>query len=257
MKLVGFIFFRILFLVQLLGMQAITVKAATTQYYLNDSIDAQQLLVVITNDWNSVGGRLYCFEKSNGKWVRQFSNLVVVGKKGLGIGEGIVPFHIPDAPNKNEGDLKSPAGIFKIGTAFGYADYNDAKWIRNPYIKASDTLLCVDDAKSAYYNKLVENNSKDKDWNSFEHMHRQDNYYKWGLFVDHNSTNPEPGKGSCIFLHIWENKKAGTSGCTAMKEKNLLKLLHWIDSTKKPVLVQFPKNEYLKLASQFNLPDIR
>jgi len=221
---------------------------------LADSLNTKQLLIVVTDDWNSVGGTLYCFEKQNGKWVKQFSNLVVVGSKGLGLGEGIIPFTSDGAPQKREGDKKSPAGIFKIGTAFGYADKYQAQWIKNPYIKATDTLICVDDIKSAYYNKLINNEPAKSDWNSFERMHIK--YYKWGLFVDHNSNNPVSGMGSCIFMHIWENKNEGTDGCTAMKEKNLLRVLHWIDAAKHPLLVQFPKKEYLKLVSQYSLPVI-
>lgn len=230
-------------------------SAAPFQSKLTDSLNSKQLLIVVTNDWNSVGGTLYCFENFNGKWVKQFNNSMVVGKNGLGIGDGIIPVNLPDAPQKREGDKRSPAGIFKIGTAFGYADYAKTKWIKNAYIKATDTLICVDDSKSASYNKLVKNEPGKRDWNSFEHMHIK--YYRWGLFVDHNSNNPTPGMGSCIFLHIWENKNEGTDGCTAMKEKNILKVLHWIDAAKHPLLIQFPKSEYNKLASQFNLPLIK
>ena len=234
---------------------AASATIASSSKKATDTLKSRQLLVVVTNDWNSVGGTLYCFEKHGGKWVKQFSNLIVVGSKGLGVGEGTIPFNLPGAPVKHEGDKKSPAGIFGIGTAFGYANRNDAQWIKDAYVKATDTLICVDDIKSAYYNKLVNNDPKKSDWNSFEHMRIK--YYKWGLFVDYNSANTQPGMGSCIFIHIWDNKNDGTDGCTAMKEKNLLRLLHWIDAAKNPLLVQFPKEEYLKLVSQYNLPVIK
>ncbi len=217
-----------------------------------DSLNCQQLLVVITDNWDNIGGKLYCFEKHGGKWVKQSSNQVVVGQKGLGVGAGIVNVDIPGAPRKREGDMKSPAGIFRIGTAFGYADKNEVEWLKVPYVKASDTLICVDDGKSTSYNQLVNNDPGKSDWHSFEHMHIA--AYKWGLFVNHNTNSAVPGMGSCIFLHIWKNKKEGTAGCTAMKEKNILKLLHWLDQSKNPLLVQLPANEYLKLMPQFDLP---
>jgi D-alanyl-D-alanine dipeptidase len=128
------------------------------------------------------------------------------------------------APVKKEGDKKSPAGIFTIGPAFGYPDKKDT-------------------AKAAY--------------NSFEYMHRLDNYYKWGLFIYHNSGNVVPGDGPCIFMHIWENDNEGTDGCTAMKESNILRVLHWINYKDNPLLVQLPKAEYRKLRAQFGLPGIR
>jgi len=221
-----------------------------------DSLNTQQLMVVVTDGWSSLSGTLYGFRMHRGQWLRQFTIQVVLGRKGMGIGEGLVPMSIDDAPLKKEGDLKSPAGIFTIGTAFGYAGYKDAKWIKNPYVRATDTLICVDDSLSTSYNTLVNNDPGKSDWKSFEYMHRKDNYYKWGLFINHNAGRPEAGKGSCIFMHIWENDHEGTDGCTAMKEADLLKILHWIDKRLNPLLVQVPKADYAKLAIQYNLPKI-
>ncbi len=220
------------------------------------SLPAQQLMVVLTGGWDNLQGRLYAFDKYHGKWVLQFSNAVVVGSKGLGVGDGIVPLTIDGAPVKKEGDKKSPAGIFTIGTAFGYADKKDAAWIKNPYIHAFDTLICVDDIRSVNYNRLVDKDSAKTDYNSFEYMHRKDDYYKWGLFINHNSDKVVAGDGSCIFMHIWKNDHEGTDGCTAMQEANILRVLHWINAKDKPVLVQLPKAEYEKLRVGYGLPKI-
>ncbi len=135
-------------------------------------LHTQQIMVVLTDGWNSLQGTLYGFEKHKGKWVLQFSNPVVVGSNGLGMGDGLVPLAIEGAPIKKEGDLKAPAGIFSIGTAFGYAGDNEANWIKNPYTKAADTVICVDDMHSAHYNTLLNKDSVKSDWNSFEYMHR-------------------------------------------------------------------------------------
>ena len=217
---------------------------------------SRQLMVVITDGWNSLQGTIYCFEKHHNKWILKFSNPVVVGSKGLGIGDGIVPFSIENAPIKEEGDMKSPAGFFTIGTAFGYADYKDAKWIKNPYIKATDTLICVDDMHSAHYNTLINNDPAKSDYNSFEHMHLQKDYYKWGLFINHNSPKVVPGDGSCVFMHIWGSYDHGTAGCTAMTEANLLRILHWINADNHPLLVQLPNDEYLKIKAEYKLPGV-
>jgi len=61
----------------------------------------------------------------------------------------------------------------------------------------------VDDIHSAYYNTLVNNDPVKKTGIVFEYMHRKDDYYKWGLFINHNAGKPIAGKGSCIFMHIW------------------------------------------------------
>jgi hypothetical protein len=218
---------------------------------------SKQLMVVVTNGWDNLQGTIYCFEKHHDKWILKFSNPVVVGGKGLGVGDGVVPLSIDHSPIKKEGDMKSPAGFFTIGTAFGYADYKDAKWIKNRYIKATDTLICVDDVHSAHYNTLVDNDSAKSDWNSFEHMHLKKDYYKWGLFINHNSPNVKPGDGSCIFMHIWGSDHEGTAGCTAMTEDNLLRILHWINAADSPLLVQLPNDEYVKIRGEYGLPEIK
>jgi L,D-peptidoglycan transpeptidase YkuD (ErfK/YbiS/YcfS/YnhG family) len=74
--------------------------------------------------------------------------------------------------------------------------------------------------------------------------------------VNYNTNKPVPGNGSCIFIHIWGNDHEGTSGCTAMKEDDLLQILHWIKSSANPLLVQLPKQEYLKFSAQYGLPEI-
>ena len=216
----------------------------------------KQVMIVLTSNWDALQGKLYAFQKQRGKWQLQFSNEVVVGSKGLGVGDGAVPLTVENAPIKHEGDKKSPAGIFTIGTAFGYADKAGASWIKNRYIRAFDTLICVDDMQSPNYNKLVDKDTVKSGQKSFEYMHRKDNYYKWGLFINHNAASTVPGDGSCIFMHIWENNQSGTDGCTAMQEQNILRVLHWINAKDHPLLVQFPVAEYKALRKKFGLPRI-
>ena len=256
MKYFPFRFFVVLMILYATSTAVTSANTSFIHHPKKTTLPAKQLLVVVTDGWDNLKGRLYGFEKKHNKWVLQFSNAVVIGSKGMGLGDGVVQLSIDGVPVKKEGDLKSPAGIFSIGTAFGYADYKDAIWIHNPYIKASDTLICVDDMHSAYYNTLVNNDTFKGDWKSHEEMHRKDDYYKWGLFINHNADKPVAGRGSCIFMHIWNNDHQGTEGCTAMKEADLLTILHWIKAKDKPLLVQLPKNEYEKLKGKYGLPDL-
>jgi L,D-peptidoglycan transpeptidase YkuD (ErfK/YbiS/YcfS/YnhG family) len=208
---------------------------------VNDSLKSEQVIIVVTDDWNSIRATLYCVEKIKGRWLIQFSFPAVVGSKGM-------------ADDKTEGDMKSPSGIFHLGPAFGYADKTKARWIHLPYVRGSDTLICVDDGASRFYNHLIDSNSLPADWHSHEDMHQKDDAYKWGLFVQYNAHPVVKGKGSCIFLHIWENERTGTAGCTAMEEKNLIRLLRWIQAEKVPLLVQYPKSVYKKIGSEYHLP---
>jgi L,D-peptidoglycan transpeptidase YkuD (ErfK/YbiS/YcfS/YnhG family) len=229
---------------------------ATANNRFAQSLPCQQLIIVVAKNWNTVGARLYAFEKQKGNWGLQFSFPVVVGQNGMAMGEGMRTIKLPDAPQKKEGDLKSPAGIFYLGPAFGYAAEQEAKWIRLPYVCATDTLICIDDPNSMMYNKMVKTDTVKMDWNSHEEMHRQDEDYKWGIFVHHNDYPVKKSLGSCIFLHIWEGANEGTAGCTAMEEKNILTLLKWIRADKSPLLVQFPEAVYRKIYKEYQLPDL-
>ena len=219
-----------------------------------DSLLCRQLILVLSDNWNSLQGTLYTYEKKNGHWNLSFSNKVVLGSKGIGWGDGVLSTLKEIGPRKVEGDLKSPAGIFSLGTAFGYANTQKVRWLKWPYIKASDTLICVDDMHSKYYNSLINSNISTPDWKSFEKMRRQDPFYKWGLFINHNHNPVQPGDGSCIFMHIWKNDHSGTEGCTAMKEKNLLKVLFWLRYDFHPLLVQIPKEFLSKFSEKYSSP---
>ena len=221
---------------------------------------SSQLLVVTTADWNAVDGGLYRFERSSsGKWQPVGDAVpVVVGKNGLAWGAGLIPaddlnFSGVTDPIKKEGDGKAPAGVFRLSSTFGYADEKTPGW-RMPYINLSQTVECVDDPQSKFYNRIVDKSQVSQDWNSSEHMRRDDELYRWGIVVDHNANPVKPGSGSCIFLHMWRGPGQGTVGCTAMARENLESILAWLDPAKKPVLVQLPEAEYSRLRSKLNLP---
>ena len=182
---------------------------------------------------------------------------VVLGKNGLGRGRGIVRLDLDGAPKKQEGDNRAPAGIFRLSSAFGYAPARSAGWIKLPYLASSKQTEGVDDPHSRYYNKLVDRSKiAQVDWRSSEKMRRDDVLYKWGVLVDHNPA-AVPGAGSCIFLHIWRNSSAATAGCTAMPESDLVRLLHWLDPARHPILVQMPHADYAAIRAKYGLPPDR
>jgi D-alanyl-D-alanine dipeptidase len=233
---------------------------------------SRQAVVVTTPDWNSTSGTLQRYERSATGW-RAIGDPfpVVIGRSGMGWGLGVAPVapgEISDIaaatdPVKKEGDGRSPAGVFPIGPAFGFADTKPDN-IKLPYIPLTSATECVDDAKSFYYNALVDRLSlaaarqpggqfeAAPDWTSSEKM-RQIAVYQWGAVVDQNS-NRQHGAGSCIFLHIWNGPQSHTAGCTAMDQTRLEQLLGWLDPAAKPVLVTLPASEYHRLRSQWNLP---
>ena len=122
------------------------------------------------------------------------------------------------------------------------------------YIQTTPTLQCVDDPASPLYNRFADIAVTPRTWTSAETMARPDGLYRHGAVVLHNAAPPEPGCGSCIFLHIWEGSAVPTSGCTAMAETDLISLLSLLDQKLNPLLVQLPVVEYEERKEGWGLP---
>ena len=212
---------------------------------------SNQLIVVTTENWSDIHGSAQRYER-HGDSFQKFGEpfAVVVGKSGLAWGKGLDPVDPVEGPVKREGDGKAPAGIFKLGTAFGYATSADT---RLPYLALTASSECVDDGASAHYNQLVDGAAISKDWNSSEQMRRKDDMYKNGIFIDHN-TPATAGAGSCIFFHIWRSPVSPTLGCTAMEPASIARLLQWLDPRQSPLLVQMPAAQYEQLRTRWKLP---
>lgn len=216
---------------------------------------SSQLLVVTTASWSELHGRAQRFERREHGVHRGFHKVgpsfaVVVGHTGLGWGRELQGAGSAEDPIKQEGDGRSPAGAFELGTAFGY---ETTVVTRLPYLPLTAAIECVDDAHSAHYNELTDGGSLPRDWSSSEQMRRSDELYHYGVFVKYN-TPPQANRGSCIFLHIWETKDIGTVGCTAMDRSDMLTLLAWFDPRRHPILVQMPITQYRHYRSRWNLP---
>ncbi len=219
---------------------------------------SRQLLLVTTADWDAVPGTLRRFARTNAEtpWVEVGTSIpIVVGRSGLGWGRGLnPPAHLP-GPVKKEGDGKSPAGIFRLSSAFGLVESDKIKPLKLPYQYLSSGIECVDDVKSAHYNSIVDRGQiPQPDWDSSEKMRAIGDPYRLGVVVEHNTDPREPGGGSCIFLHIWQGENTGTTGCTAMTPENMDTLVPWLDPADQPVLVQLPEPEYRRLKKVWQLP---
>lgn len=217
---------------------------------------SRQALVVKTTSWTSSQGLLQRYERSSGTapWRSAGPTFpVVVGRNGMGWGVGL---HNQNGygTEKREGDGRAPAGIFKLSAVFGYAPPGAYPWLKMPYYEAYGALKCIDDPRSSHYNRLVDAGSVAADWSSCEDMRRADEQYRRGIVVEHNPAPAIPGRGSCIFIHIWKNPESGTAGCTTMSPENLEKILRWLDPAANPVLIQLPETAYRQLRSAWELP---
>lgn len=218
--------------------------------------DFQQALVVLTDGWDSLRATMYAAEWQDSTWVILRQHPCVVGNNGLGWGSGIMDFTNRKGPVKREGDKKSPAGMFTIGTAFGIYEESALPTLGLPYRVVEYELQCIEDTSSRYYNQLVREDDPAKDWVQNDRMTRKDDLYNLGAFVNHNTDPARAGAGSCIFLHLWRDERKGTLGCTAMAQERLLEHFQWLNLDKSPVLVQMPRTEYASFSAEFGLPKI-
>lgn len=218
---------------------------------IHQKFKTDQLVIVTTNGWNDINGKMDTYEWKSDKWSPVLEDIpIVTGRSGLAWGEGLHDRTLNRGKKKKEGDGNAPAGIFKLSGLFGYQAIS-AKM--NSLIVDQKTF-CVDDVKSVFYNKIVKSDTVKKDWSSAETMRMKSDVYKFGIFVDYNTDPAIPGNGSCIFMHIWSKSSAPTAGCTAMTEANILKLIGFLDKSKNPILVQVPQSEYHKMKILYKLP---
>jgi D-alanyl-D-alanine dipeptidase len=218
---------------------------------------ATELVVVTTPGWDSTAGTLRRFsrDRASAAWRPAGAPVpVVVGRSGLGWAADAGAAASNGDPRKREGDGRSPAGVFPLDTAFGYAPADSMQWVRLPYVPLDVGTECVDDTGSVHYNTVVDRAAVPAvDWSSSERM-RSVREYRYGVIVGYNATPPVRGRGSCIFLHVWDGPGSHTSGCTAFDADRLTEVIAWLDPRRHPVMVQLPAAEYARLRAAWSLP---
>jgi L,D-peptidoglycan transpeptidase YkuD (ErfK/YbiS/YcfS/YnhG family) len=225
----------------------------------NPTANAKQMILVIADNWNSTTGVLQRFQRQSTQSPWQcIGNKITVnlGENGMGWGIGLHGSTLTTrSPEVIEGAEKTPAGVFAITLAFGKDSAQDLG-VKLPYKQITNTIFCPDDAKSKFYNSLVDTKIITKDWNSAENMYdyMQHGPYTYGFVVNHNYDKPIPGRGSCFFVHVFSDINAPTYGCTTFAPNLVKDVIVWLDPTQNPVLVQLPKNIYTLFKTRWNLP---
>lgn len=221
--------------------------------------DAGQLVLVTTDGWDADRGTLRRYQRRAGAWTQVGPAApVTVGRAGVAWGAGL---HAPVAgtrgPTKREGDGRAPAGIFAIGTAFGYAD---SAATALPYAPMQAQHYCIDVPASPLYNRIVDaaDEGPAAVAGSTEPMRRDlhaggDQRYRLGFVIQHNP-QATPAAGSCIFAHLWKSPGDATAGCTAMAPATMDALLAWLDPARNPRFVLLPLAEQQRLHATWGLP---
>ena len=142
-----------------------------------------------------------------------------IGKRGIG-------------KKQKEGDQITPQGTFRIKNILYRKD--KINYLRSVIKKTQikKNMGWCDDPKSKDYNKLIKYPFNYKS----EKLYRSNNIYDIILVLDFNMHPIRKNKGSAIFIHISNSKYSSTQGCIAIKKKELLKLIDFIDKKTKIII---------------------
>lgn len=201
--------------------------------------DARQLLVATSPGWNSHNASLRVFERASlhDQWhAKGPAQPAVIGRSGLAWSFLNRRLKKHDEPVKHEGDGRTPAGVHRLGTAFGFEPRDE-----RPYLLIKPSTVCVDDAKSRHYNSIVNSDEVANDWTSAEKM-REVAGYKIGFNIEYKSS-AEKLAGSCIFVHIWSGPDHGTAGCLAASEEVIVDLQKQIKPEARAAIAFLPEEE--------------
>lgn len=215
-----------------------------------------QCIVGTADGWNSSHVTLRLYQKQRGQWIPTGPAWTGrLGKNGLSWGKGIHP--LPDnATTKREGDNRSPAGVFALGGAWGYAP-SIRKHPALPYRQVTSRDLWVEDPTSASYNRnVILSHEPSTAWEKKQQMQQTDPVHALKLFIAHNAPPKViPHAGSSIFFHIWRGGGSRpTAGCTTMDQAKLQWLIAQIDPTRHPLYILLPQAEYQKYKPLWKLP---
>jgi L,D-peptidoglycan transpeptidase YkuD (ErfK/YbiS/YcfS/YnhG family) len=228
--------------------------------------DTLQLVVGIAPSWDARTATIYRFERKPGKpWKRVGKKWAAnLGKNGLAAGRGLIDWCGPDDGRKVEGDKKSPAGVFRLGSSYGWG-----KGLKNaPRGKMrpiNRTMACVSDPASKSYNRIVDMEKVDQDWDWAGRLRRPRNEVKNRTIMigvnggaEPDADPPVPGEGSCILFHVKRGKRP-TIGCTSLSEKEMDALVAWLSAKRKPVYVLMTAEQYEELRAEegSGLPKLR
>lgn len=217
---------------------------------------SSQCIVGTAENWDSSHVALQLYQKVGSKWQRSGPAWNGrLGKNGLIWGRGLHPLPA-NAATKKEGDGRTPAGVFRIGGAWG----NDPSIRKHPqlaYRQVTSRDLWVEDAASQSYNKhLVLSHEPATAWEKKQQMKQNDPAHALKLFIAHNATpGVVKGAGSSIFFHIWRGGGINaTTGCTTMEETKLRNLIAIIDPARQPLYLIMPRAEYQRVRRTWRLP---
>lgn len=171
-----------------------------------------QLLLVFNEDARNAKATLVALEKKGKNWAVKFKPVLAsIGRNGFA-----------EPGLKAEGDGKSPTGLYDLGRLFTYEKSVNTSL---PFQQVTVEDKWIDDPSSADYNKYVRGETTAR---SFEKLLLSSIDYKYCMVIEYNTQPPIKGKGSAIFFHLADKTYTPTSGCVAVEESDMQKILKWL-----------------------------
>jgi len=212
-----------------------------------------QLVVGIAPSWEAKTATLYRFErKPGGSWKRVGKAWPShIGKNGLAAGRGLLEWCGADSERKIENDKKAPAGAFYLGESYGFGE-GLKRAPRGKMTPLTKTMACVSDPDSVWYNRIVDTDAVDRDWDWTRPLRRADKIKSRMIVIGVNGAAapdddpPVSGEGSCVLFHLTRGR--ATVGCTSLTESRLDALIAWLKPASKPVYMLMTREQYDDLA---------
>ena len=113
---------------------------------------------------------------------------------------------------KEEGDERTPAGIYRIGAMFGFAEDKRPNYIQ----LAPGRQFCVEDTSSPYYGQIVSQSSVSE--NTLGQKMASEEQFRRGLFIDYPPRRAFKA-GSCIFVQVWRGEVSAASAHIGLPEE--------------------------------------
>ena len=195
---------------------------ATTFAGLLETGSATQLVTVVARRRNSTQGTFRLWKNRGGCW-REAAGPWTAWLGGNGT-----------SPAKREGDLRTPAGIFRfLRTMYGVAPSPGVHY-------AYRRLVCgdwwVEDPTSPSYNRFrhVRCGSTPPFRTKSEDLSRSPTAYRHLAVIAYNTSPVVPGRGSGIFLHVSRGRP--TLGCVSLPLPRLVATLRWLRPAAAPLI---------------------
>jgi len=209
----------------------------------------RQLLLVRSASWSANVGSLQRYQREpNASWQAVGKpQQVNLGKRGMAWGRGLHPAQ--PGPVKVEGDNRTPAGAFRLGSLFGYAPERPANSAADyPYIHIGVSTVCIENTDSPLYNEII-------DAAPTAPMLRADGVFRLGFVIEQNAPDTVAGAGSCVFFHVQRGPGQPTHGCTSAPLSDVQTLAGWLEPAAQPVIIELPALEYSRLKAEWALPE--